>query len=418
VGRLPIRRFDPVRERIPERVEDFLRALGGPAWIEVPGRARGAARAVSTLIHGNEPSGVRAVHAWLRSRARPARDAVFLVASVEAALAPPGFAHRSLPGLADLNRCFLGPFPGRQGELAREALARLRAARPAALIDLHNNTGHNPAYGVAPRRDATLLGLTALFGKHFVHSDLRLGALVEATSAEFPSVTIECGRAGDPAADAVARAGLARYLGDDSLPGGVEGPPMEVLEHPVRVTLRRGGSVGFAERPLPDVDLTVAGDIDRHNFERVAVGTAIGWLRPGAWPLEAREAGGRDLAAELFEARDGQLRTRRELVPIMMTTDAAVARADCLFYVVRPASSPPSSAGSSGAGSAPSTSGSRSSSQSMRQAGPSQSSNCPCRAARSTRSSSTPESSSVTGMVSSRNLTARASSAAGAPSSR
>ena len=32
-----------------------------------------------------------------------------------------------------------------------------------------------------------------------------IGALVEATHHEFPSVVVECGRSGDPAADRVAR---------------------------------------------------------------------------------------------------------------------------------------------------------------------------------------------------------------------
>jgi Succinylglutamate desuccinylase / Aspartoacylase family len=328
----------PRPESIPPRVEDFLRDLGGPAWLHVPGVERNRVRAVSTLIHGNEPSGVRALHAWLRSGATPAVDALCFVASVDAALAAPGFAHRMLPGRADLNRCFLPPYVGREGELACEVLARLRAARPEALVDLHNNTGHNPAYGVGPTVREPLLALTALFGHRYVHSDLRLGALVEATQRDFPSVTIECGRAGDPRADDVARTGLERYLTRRSiLRGAPDTEPMDVLCDPVRVCVRPGLRIAFGESRQPDAQLTVAGDIDRHNFEVVPPGTLIGWVEDGVWPLEARDAEGRERAGELFEVRDGALCARRRLIPIMMTTDATVALADCLFYVVQSA---------------------------------------------------------------------------------
>jgi hypothetical protein len=332
----------PQRADIPSNVADFLRQLGGPAWIRVPGRDRSRTRAVATLLHGDEPSGLRAVHGWLRSGVLPAVDSVFFVGEVEAALAPPGFGQRTPPGRADLNRCFLPPYVGDEGALAAELIERLRAARPEALIDLHNNSGHNPAYGVGLSADAPLLALTALFGRRYVHSDLRLGALVEATHDEFPSLTVECGRAGDPLADAVARSGLDRYLSAHrALEPQSPRPMLDVLEAPVRVTLRPGVRVAFADAPRPGADLTVARDIDRHNFELVAPGSPLGWVADGVWPVTARGAGGIDVARELFEVREGVLRARRGLIPIMVTTRACAAERDCLFYAGRRAGAAP-----------------------------------------------------------------------------
>ncbi len=326
----------PRPEEVPADEVEFLRWLGGPSWIELPGRDPGRTRAVSALIHGNEPSGPRAVHAWLRSGRTPAVNAVILLPSVRAALEPPGFAHRSLPGHTDLNRCFLPPHAGEEGALAAELLEILHEAKPEALVDLHNNTGHNPPYGVGPAADAASLALVALFGRYHVHSDLRLGALVEATHHHHPSVTIECGRAGDASADAVAIEGLSRYLDAESLESLCAGPePVERLRDPIRVTARPGLTLGFGEGPDPRVDFTVAADVDRHNFERLPPGVAIGWVREGDRPLEARDLEGRDRAPELFAVRDGVLETRREMIPIMMTTDARIALSDCLFYIVR-----------------------------------------------------------------------------------
>lgn len=321
---------------VPPTVESLLDWLGGPTVLCIAGSDDRRTRAVATLLHGNEPSGLRALHAWLRSDARAATRVVCFVGAVEAARTPPGFAHRMLPGRRDLNRCFRPPWDDGEGALAGEALRLLREAQPESLIDLHNNTGHNPAYGVAVRADAAVLNLTALFGERFVCSDLSLGALSEATADDFPTVTIECGRAGDARADATALRGLRAYLAADRLElRTVNAPRMTIFANPVRVSVRRGLRLGFGTGPHPQFDLTLAGDIDRHNFQLVLPGAPIGWLSAGApWPLQAQCADGGEISRDLF-ARDGdRLVTRRGLVPIMMTTDPVVALADCLFYTV------------------------------------------------------------------------------------
>jgi hypothetical protein len=292
---------------------------------------------VATLLHGNEPSGLRALVDLLRSDLVPATRVVCFVGATEAALAPPGFALRMLPGRRDLNRCFQPPWSDREGEIAAEALRLFREAGCEALVDLHNNSGRNPPYGVATGVDSARLNLTALFAERFVVSDLRLGSLVEATAEDFPTVTIECGRSGDPQADDTARAGLERYL---SLPAlemhERRWGRMTIFAEPVRVCVRPGVRLAFGELPVSGADLTLVSDIDRHNFSPVMPGAPVGWLKSdGAWPLDARGADGEDVSRDLFVTRGDRLETRRAIVPIMMTTDAAVALADCLFYAVQ-----------------------------------------------------------------------------------
>jgi len=321
----------------PATAEELLRWIGGPTMLVIEGRDPSRTRGVSTLLHGNEPSGVRALATLLRSDVVPATRVVCFVAAVDAALAPPGFAHRMLDGRRDLNRCFQPPWDGPDGALAHEALRLLRESGCESLVDLHNNTGRNPTYGVATAVDAGRLGLVALFADRVVVTDLRLGSLIEATADDFPTVTIECGRAGDRVADAAALAGLERYL----LASQIETRRMPehrltVLAEPVRVCVLPGVALAFGAVPLPGADLTLVSDIDRHNFTPVLPGAPVGWLGThGRWPIEARGADGEDVSRDLFRAVDGRLETRRGLVPIMMTTDVNVARADCLFYVVQ-----------------------------------------------------------------------------------
>jgi hypothetical protein len=319
---------------VPRDEADLLAWLGGPALLRIAGRDRSRTRVVSALLHGNEPSGLRAVHALLRCSEPPAVDILCFVGAVGAARAPPTFTHRALPGHRDLNRCFRAPFDGEEGALARETLAAIERARPESVVDLHNNTGHNPVYAIGVHATPAHLALASLFATRFIHTTLRLGSLMEGFAADIPAITVECGRAGLPSADTFACQRLVRLVGLPVLP--TASPPMQMFVDPVRVTLRRGATVAFDETPRTGCDLTLRGDVDRHNFGRLDAGTRIGWVaREAPLPLEARGGSGDDIAAELFEVRSGALVAAQSFVPVMMTTNPAVAAADCLFYVVR-----------------------------------------------------------------------------------
>ena len=317
---------------LPDDPDDFLRALGGPAAIRVPGRDRSRSRAVTTLLHGNEPSGFRAVHGWLRSGAEPAVDAVIVVANVAAALAAPPL--RTLPGHRDLNRCFLGPWDDREGRLAHEILDLLSATDPEAVVDLHNNSGHNPAYGVGVDAGVAALQVVSLFADRFVLSHLQLGALMEALAGR-PCATVEVGRAGDPAADGIARSGLGRFLERERILDPDWKPLVQVLQMPMRAELRGDLRLVVADTPHGDADLTLRADLDRHNFECVEKGALLGWCADERLPLRLVAEDGADRARDYFVLSAGELRAAQPFVPIMITTDPAIAAQDCLFYVVK-----------------------------------------------------------------------------------
>lgn len=320
---------------LPASAADWLASLPESVGFRVVGRGPGPPVAVVTLLHGNEPSGARAVHRLLRDGVRPAVDAIVVLGAIDCARIEPGPGRRHRPGGRDLNRCFAPPFAGPEGRRARSILEFVRAGRPRWLVDLHNNSGHNPSYGVVGSLDPPRRGLVAAFAGRAVLSHIRLGSLVEVLDGEIPAVTIECGRAGDPAADRAAARGLERLLvAPDRLPAGAD---LEVFTAPVRFHLRAGISLAFGHAPVPGAGLTFDRDVDRHNFRTLEPGTRIGWLAPGApWPLVASDEQGRDVSRHYFAARGGALETHRALVPMMMTTDPEIARSDCLFYVADP----------------------------------------------------------------------------------
>lgn len=317
--------------------ESFLRTLGGASLISVPGRDRSRLRAVSTLLHGNEPSGIRGLHRWLREGGVPAVDTLLFVGAVETALQDGGFAHRFLPGRPDLNRVWCAPFAGAEGRLAQAVLAVLDERPPECLVDLHNNTGQNPAYGVTFRIGVPERNLVACFAHRIIHTPIELGTITEATCERFPSVTVECGRSGDPVADDLAFVGTRRLLETDDLGLYATPPLLDVVVDPVRVRVRPGIPLAFGDGPGDGEGLVMSREVDRHNFELVPPGTCIGWVSPALdWPIEAIGAGGVDRSFELFAVSGNRVETRREMIPVMMTTHRENALADCLFYAAWP----------------------------------------------------------------------------------
>jgi hypothetical protein len=236
-----------------------------------------------------------------------------------------------LPGRRDLNRGFGRPADDLDGRIAQEALESLQRGAVEAGIDLHNNSGHNPAYSVLLPADAQHLGIAELFAKVHVYTDFRMGTIMEALELTFPMVTVECGHAGDEGADDLAWKGTREFLWQNELP---ESAPdrATVLSHPLRVLVAPGVSVAFGNE-AQHAHLLLSPDVDRHNFQTLEPGTPLGTLQHGTRvPLVARDARGRDFSEELFECRAEQVRVRRRLTPMMMTTDPAIAHADCLFW--------------------------------------------------------------------------------------
>lgn len=323
-------------EDVAADVQDWLLSLPRSVAIWVPGRDRNRTRAVTALLHGNEPSGFVAVHRFLRSAQVPLTNLVIVVGAVEAAKLSPVFSHRQLPGRRDLNRCFFGPVHDEEGRTAAAILALVRRHSPEAVIDLHNNSGHNPAYAVATRLDPRRLGLASLFAPRFVFSKLRLGAVMDALEDELPIVTVECGRRLDPAADALAHEGLRRFAEAEALPQvRLESGQVEVLHRSVRVRVRPGLRIGFGDYRQSGTDITCALDIDRYNFQTLPSGSHVAWVSADLdLPFEAWDETGSDVSAQLFRREGRSIRTTRDVIPIMMTTDPEIALSDCLFYAV------------------------------------------------------------------------------------
>jgi hypothetical protein len=324
----------PAPADVPEDFVDFLRELGGPVSIRLEGIERGRTRALTTLLHGNEPSGARALHGWLRAGKRPRVSLACILGAVDAALLEPCCTHRFAPGDRDLNRCFREPFDGAEGRLAARILEALAQAEPECLVDLHNTSGASPDFAVVASESSVHEAIASRFSNRLVITDLRLGALMETSGSQFPAVTLECGAAGSAEADATARQWLDRYfLEDDVLAAPKGGRRLELYHHPVRLELAAGTQLAWGEQRRDGADLTLREDLERWNFGTADPSVRLGWLGGrGLGPLLVRNADGDDVLAAYFREHDGQLHPAQELKFFMITPSPTIALSDCLLY--------------------------------------------------------------------------------------
>lgn len=327
--------------------QGLLSRYGGPLCIKVDGADRSRCRALVTLLHGNEPSGLRAIWQWLRSEERPAVNLLLVIASVAAALCEPRFSHRMLPRARDLNRCFRPPFDGEQGHLAEEILTLLQLHAPEAVVDVHNTSGRGPDFAVVAFDDARHDAIATLFSQRLVVCPLNLGALMEGSSHRCPIVTVEVGGREDPGADSIALAGLQRFAQVDHIPLHRAGSlPLEKLNAPLRLELRAGVTLTYASAPQRSHDVTLNPVIEHHNFGTVTATTALGWSDSDPRQLfQARDATGLCAVRQLVQVIDGVLYPAQPLILFMITTHAGIAESDCLFYAVSADGSPVSGAG-------------------------------------------------------------------------
>lgn len=314
----------------------LLRELGRPTLVRLPGTGDQAPRAVATLLHGDESTGVQALLQVLRSRRAPLPfDLYVVIGNVEAAVHGPGYAHRFLDHQDDFNRVWGLPEPtGEQQLAAAGILAELRAAGLESLVDVHNNTGDNPFYAIVTRLDPVVLNLATIFTTTLLRWDLQANTLMEALQPGCAAIAVECGLPGRPESLAFAVDALRRYLGEGPLETDRVVRDLDLLGGLRKVTVEPDVRFRFGGTLDDEVDLVVAADADVHNFVEVPAGHVLGHTRAGRpLPVRARAADGRDVTAEHFAVVDGAVVVTRPTTPVMMTRTVEAARKDCLFYL-------------------------------------------------------------------------------------
>jgi len=302
--------------------------LDGPTLVHLAGE-REPALFVSVLLHGNETTGWEAARRLLAAhRGRPLPRALSLfIGNVTAARE--GLRHLSTQ--RDFNRVWRGG-GGPEEELAARVLEEMRGRGIFASVDVHNNTGRNPHYACVACLDIPTLHLATLFGRLVVYFTQPDTVIARAFCELCPSVTVECGRPGQPHGVEHALEYLDACLRLEHFPEKAPSPADVDLFHSIAVVkIPEDVSFGFDG----DADMRLLDDLDGLNFQELPEGTAICRVRSRSNArLEVFDERGEDVAAHFFVRRDEEIVTAVPVMPSMLTRDERVIRQDCLCYLM------------------------------------------------------------------------------------
>ncbi len=328
---------NPKSADIGETVFEFLKLLPGPMHIRMDGRDQTRCRLISTLLHGNEPSGLHGIFELLRDSVEPEVTIHVLIPSVDAAKQSPGFIYRSLPHHKDINRCFREPFEDTEQDLlAKEIVGIIDAVDPECVLDVHNTSGSSPSFGVTTFSDPQHDALVSLFTHRMIITDIRLGALMEMSTVERPIVTIECGGAQDSESHQLAAEGLRKFVElGDVLTVHHTDMSLEFFHNPMRLELREASDIAYGDHCLLEDGVTLLPEIENFNFGYVTSKDRLGFVsgKLGA-NLTVKNPLGEDQITNYFQLQDGALYPACRLKLFMVTTNPEIARKDCLLYLV------------------------------------------------------------------------------------
>ena len=304
--------------------------LPGPTLMDLPGK-NSHPLFVSTLLHGNEESGLQAVQRILaryRHDRLPRRLLLFIgnVSAAEAGV-------RTLESQRDYNRVWPGtPTPNTpEAHLMKQVFDYAAAAGPVASIDLHNTTGRNPPHSAVDRTDSEFLGLASRFSQTVILFDKRIGVQQQALAELCPAVTVECGKTGDPAGADLAERFLETCLADQSM-AVPEISAVQVLRTTAIARIPAGMTFSFDGT---EADFRFRSDIECLNFKELGPGTQFGQINTSAGLEIEVEAYADPEVTDYFDYSGGQIRLRHSATPAMLTRDVRAVELDCLCYLMQ-----------------------------------------------------------------------------------
>lgn len=310
---------------------DLYKLLARPTLIHLEGRHK-PALFVSILLHGNEDAGLKALQAVLKKYAGQTlpRSLSIFCGNIQAARA----GLRRLDGQPDYNRIWPGTDQPASDEtlMAGAVVEAMRQHGVFASIDVHNNTGLNPHYGCINRIDTAYLHLAALFSRTTVYFRRPLGVQSMALTELCPAITIECGKAGSAEGEAHAAALIDAVLNLSHFPEHAPAAHDLDLFHTVGIVkIPDALSFAFDETVC---DLQFDARLDHMNFCELDAGAVWAKARHAeALPLVINEDGA-DVSQDYFKIADGNLITKKPVMPSMLTLDTRVIRQDCLCYLM------------------------------------------------------------------------------------
>ena len=310
----------------------LIQLLPGPTLFDLPGKDP-RPLFISTLLHGNEDSGLNAIQTVLKQQLPRGlrRSLLLFIGNVRAAAQQ----RRTLPDQLDYNRIWPGtkimnhPLVA----MARWIFDYAACRRPIASIDIHNNTGFNPPYGCVPKLEPHFIALARMFSSYIVHFERPFGTHTAAFSTLCPAVTVECGKAGKESATQQAVGLIEACLDLQAFDNEIKAPDqIDLLRTFAIVKPPRGASISFDGQRA---DFIFRKDIDRLNFKEIQAGEVFGFVENDFHKLEILPGDGLDSPpGDYFDYVNGKILLNKAAIPAMLTCDPQAVKLDCLCYLM------------------------------------------------------------------------------------
>ena len=261
-------------EKIPDQIltclpNELYRLLQGPALFFLPGKKSGPPLFISTLIHGNEPSGFLALQRlWQEEGFILDRPLLLFLGNIRAAQ----INERYLADGPDFNRIW-GEGPCASLPLVSDVITKIQKYKPIFAVDLHNTSGLNPPYSALSVLRPLELSLAQAFSLIAVHYSEPNTTLSHKLTSFCPSIAVECGKNTDPLSHQKAYQFIKICLKIDQL-SLLPNSSLQIYESLMRIYIPPGSSLSF--NPAHSANFNFISDLDKFNFKDVPVGTIIG----------------------------------------------------------------------------------------------------------------------------------------------
>lgn len=291
----------------------------------------------SVLQHGDEHTGWDVIRDYLKEQTEPlTRSISILFGNIEAAK----INSRRLEHQSDFNRCWP------ESELSsnhptvkthKEITNIIKALKPFASIDIHNNSGKNPHYSGINKLNSDFIKLASLFSETMIYFTSPKGIQSSAFAEFCPSVTVECGQSG-------ASGGYENTLNFiNSLMklrsfNEIELDKSKQNIYKIFATVKVKENIKFLSEN-PNSGLELVKNLEDFNFKLTEINSEFGFSQnTNTMPFIVKNVHGEEITNNYFYQNQNKILTKDTFVPAMITSSIKAIRNDCLCYLMQPIS--------------------------------------------------------------------------------
>jgi len=311
-----------------DSLEEFLAEFENPVIFNLDGEISDQPIFISTLLHGNELSGIIALRRYFKKfkgQLLP-RKVILLLGNIEATK-----KHiRKHDDEPDYNRIWNSNGKTGYHQKAREILDFVKKANPLLCLDLHNNTGKNPMYACINKLEMDHVYLAKLFAETVVYFT-EPSEVMSVNCAKFaPSLTIEAGISEN-------EEGILKLIGffekvfSLTCLKNFEEKQFEIFHTFAKIKVSKSSTVSFHDR---ECDLVFRADLDEFNFLKQPPGMVLGNYKDNKSGIIIIDSNGSDITDLFIKYDDNEIVLKREFIPSMFTKNVKVIHQDCLGYLM------------------------------------------------------------------------------------